>query len=134
MLPPLLFLLILFTLPNPLILPTPTSAPILTLRTLHHLADPPTHTLAFLLATEHRLSILNFNIRRLQRHIRHRLATFTSKSERAHRRSVAKERLGFGKGFWGWGDRGGVAEDGVHVFQAHVGGFGVDEVDCKALA
>lgn len=119
-------------LPNPLIPPTPR-IPIL----LHKIANPTPHALfALRIFTKNRLAILYFDGRRVDIEIGHvgvdvgAVDSVVAEAERRHGRArVSKEGLCFREGF-GRGSHGGrVAEEGVHVFEAHVGGFGVDEPD-----
>lgn len=120
-------------LPNPLIPPTPGVAVAL----LDKIADPAAHALfAFGVLAENRLSVLHFDGRRVDVEVGYvgidvgAVDPVVAEAERRHgRASVAKEGLCFGESLGCGSHRGRVAEERVHVFQAHVGGFGVDEPD-----
>jgi hypothetical protein len=125
---------LLLILPNPLIPPTPR-IPIL----LNKIANPASNTLLTLrILTKDRLAVLHFDGRRVDVEVGHvgvdvgAVDSVVAEAERRDRGTgIAEERLGFGEGL-GCGSHGGcVAEEGVHVFEADVGGFGVDEPDWR---
>lgn len=125
--------------PTLLYFPLPPPLPFASPPFLTKLLIQPPHALALLiLAPQHRFAALHLHVRRVDVEVRHvgvdvRLArgVFLTEAERRHGRAVAGEE-GFGLGqSLGRGRHGRrVAEERVHVFQAHVGRFGVNEPDC----
>jgi hypothetical protein len=107
----------------------------ITVTLLDEVADPaPNAFLALRVFAEDRLAVLNFNGRRVDVEVWHievdvgAVDSVVAKAERRHRRAcVAEQRLGLGESLGCRSHGGGVAEERVHVFQAHVGSFGVNE-------
>ena len=120
-------------LPNSLILST-SSVPI---PLLNKIANPATHALFALgILAKDRLAVLHFNSRGVDVEIGHvgvdvgAVNSVVAEAERRHGRArVAEEGLCFGESLGGGRHGGCVAEERVHVFQAHVGGFWIDEPD-----
>jgi hypothetical protein len=108
-----------------------------TVTLLDQVADPASHALFTLrVFAQNRLAVLNFNGRRVDVEIWHvgvdvgAVDSVVAEAERGYgRTSIAEERLGFCEGFGSRCHCCRVAEERVHVFEADVGSFGVDEPD-----
>ena len=124
---------LLLILPNPLIPPTPR----IPIPLLNKITDPASDALFALgILAENRLSVLHFDGGRVDVEVWHvgvdvgAVDSVVAEAERRDGRAgVAEEGLCFGESLGGGSHGGRVAEERVHVFEAHVGGFGVDEPD-----
>lgn len=108
-----------------------------TIALFDQVADPASNALfALRVFAQDRLAVLDFDSRGVDVEVWYvgvdvgAVDAIVAEAERGYRRAgVAEERFGFCEGLGGWCHCGRVAEERVHVFEADVGGFGVNEPD-----